>query len=75
MDPKAQARHRALSGDDTGLASRQRLRERATGPSISDGRAEIFDEFANAYEPVLELDTCEHVVLDTSGPVGESSPD
>jgi aminoglycoside phosphotransferase family enzyme/predicted kinase len=51
---------------------RQRLRERATGPSISDGRAEIFDEFANAYEPVLELDACEHVVLDTSGPVAES---
>jgi aminoglycoside phosphotransferase family enzyme/predicted kinase len=51
---------------------RQRLRERASGPSISDGRAEIFDEFANAYEPVLELDAREHVVLDSSGPVGES---
>jgi aminoglycoside phosphotransferase family enzyme/predicted kinase len=52
--------------------SRQRLRERAKAPSISDGRSEILDEFAGRYEPVVELSAAEHAVVSSAGPVTES---
>jgi hypothetical protein len=48
---------------------RRRLRERKTRRTISDGRTEIFDDFARSWEPVDELDPSEHVILDTSEPV------
>ena len=32
-----------------------RLERRAQGPSVSDGRAEIFDDFAAKFEPASEL--------------------
>jgi len=46
---------------------RERLRKRAQGPSISDGRAEIFDAFVQSYEPVDELSREQHFRIDTSG--------
>ena len=45
---------------------RQRLRERAQGPSVSDGRADIFDDFVRSYESVDELPHPQHVRIDTS---------
>lgn len=52
---------------------RARLRERAKGPSVSDGRLEIFDDFLAKWEPVTELSPEEHVVVRTDGP-GEDEP-
>jgi aminoglycoside phosphotransferase family enzyme/predicted kinase len=52
--------------------ARARLAERALAPSESDGRAQIFDDFARRYEPIVELAKAEHVVLDTSGSAEES---
>ncbi len=57
----------ARCGRETSLA---RLRQRAAGPSVSDGREEIFDAFAAEFEAPSELSTGEHVVLDT-----EQSPE
>jgi len=45
---------------------RQRLAKRAQGPSTSDGRADIFDDFVRSYEPVTELADSEHVRVDSS---------
>ncbi|MCH9682697.1 MAG: dephospho-CoA kinase [Deltaproteobacteria bacterium] len=50
---------------------KQRLRERAKHASVSDGRLEIFDDFASRWEPVDELSPPEHIVLDTVGPATE----
>ncbi|MEO8184010.1 MAG: AAA family ATPase [Deltaproteobacteria bacterium] len=47
--------------------SRARLVERARGPSESDGRSQIFDDFVAHYEPITELDPAERVVVDTGG--------
>ena len=52
--------------------SRARLAQRARGPSVSDGRAEIFDAFVASYEPVQELPAEAHVPLDTEGPLAET---
>jgi uncharacterized protein len=52
---------------------RQRLRERARGPSTSDGRADIFDDFARSYEPVRELSGAQHARVDTSAAAPEVS--
>lgn len=51
---------------------RARLRERAKGPSVSDGRLEIFDDFLAEWEPVTELSPSEHVVVRTDGPMDEA---
>lgn len=53
----------------TPAETERRLAERARAPSISDGRAEIFAEFAARFEPVTELAQNVHLVLDTSGSV------
>lgn len=53
-------------------ACRQRLVERATAASVSDGRLEIFDAFCAKFEPMDELRGAEHLVLDTSEPVQQS---
>jgi len=45
---------------------RERLRERKKERPVSDGRVEVFDDFARSWEPVDELDPSEHVILDTS---------
>lgn len=44
----------------------ERLRKRADAPSISDGRAEIFDAFAHSFEPIDEIETAEHLTVDTT---------
>ncbi|MET0386303.1 MAG: AAA family ATPase, partial [Polyangiales bacterium] len=46
---------------------RARLRERAHGPSVSDGRLDIFDDFVRSFEPLSELASEQHVRLDTGG--------
>lgn len=51
---------------------RERLERRARGPSVSDGRLEIFDAFVRSYEPVTELSDRERVVLDTAGTLASS---
>lgn len=43
----------------------QRLRERARGPTVSDGREEIYDDFAARWEPVDELGEDEWSRLDS----------
>lgn len=48
---------------------RKRLAERAQSETVSDGRAEIFGEFAASFEPVTELSPDEHLVVDTTLPV------
>lgn len=53
-------------------SSAARRAERALAPSESDGRAQIFDDFALRYEPISELSEREHVVLDTSDTPAES---
>jgi aminoglycoside phosphotransferase family enzyme/predicted kinase len=45
-----------------------RLAQRAQGPSVSDGRAEIYEAFRRSFESVDELSTEEHSVIDTSAP-------
>ncbi len=50
---------------------RARLRERAKGPSVSDGRIEIFDEFLASWQAVTELPESEHVVVHTDRPMDE----
>jgi len=44
---------------------RARLRERARGPSVSDGRLDIFDAFMRDFEPFSELPPQQHVRIDT----------
>jgi aminoglycoside phosphotransferase family enzyme/predicted kinase len=46
---------------------RARLAERARGPSESDGRSQIFEQFVAQYEPIRGLPPGEHVVVDTGG--------
>jgi predicted kinase len=45
---------------------RERLRARARGASISDGREQIFEAFVARWEPVEELRSEEHIVVDTT---------
>lgn len=45
---------------------RDRLRRRAKGPSVSDGREDIFDAFAASYEPPDELPSSHRFSLDTT---------
>lgn len=49
---------------------RQRLAKRAQGPSTSDGRSDIFEEFMRSYEPVVELTATR---IDTSAPADHVS--
>jgi hypothetical protein len=39
---------------------------------VSDGRLEIFDEFAARYEAVTEIPDRDHLVVDTSLPIVEN---
>jgi uncharacterized protein len=52
--------------------ARARLTERSRGPSVSDGRLEIFDEFVAQYEPVTELPVEEHCRVDSGGNLASS---
>jgi len=51
---------------------RARLATRALSPSVSDGRLDLFDAFAAAFEPVTELPTHEHVVIATDRPLEQT---
>jgi hypothetical protein len=53
----------------TAEVCKARLRERARGASVSDGRLEIFDSFASSWEPAEELGAGERIVLDTTRPI------
>ena len=46
----------------------ERLRQRAQSPSVSDGRREIYQEFASRWEPAEEIPCGKKLVLDTSRP-------
>jgi uncharacterized protein len=50
--------------------SRARLERRAQKRSVSDGRLELFDEFAKSYEPVRELPPESFLSVSTDGPAG-----
>ena len=52
--------------------ARARLAARAQGPSVSDGRSEIYAELAARYEPVAELPRSEHISLDTGAALERS---
>jgi aminoglycoside phosphotransferase family enzyme/predicted kinase len=52
--------------------SRARLAARARGPSVSDGRIEVFEAFISSFQPVDELPEGKHVVVDTSRPLHET---
>jgi aminoglycoside phosphotransferase family enzyme/predicted kinase len=52
--------------------ARARLGARARGPSVSDGRLEIFDEFVASYEPVSELPQEELFRIDSGGSLESS---
>jgi uncharacterized protein len=49
--------------------TRERLRARSHAPSVSDGREEVYEAVARSSEPVDELSTSRHVVLDTTLPL------
>jgi aminoglycoside phosphotransferase family enzyme/predicted kinase len=53
--------------DDTTL--RERLRRRATGPSVSDATESLLARMQAAFEPVTELHPGQHVVVRTTEPV------
>jgi aminoglycoside phosphotransferase family enzyme/predicted kinase len=46
---------------------RARLAQRARGPSVSDGRLELFDTLAASFEPIDELASDQLLRVDTSG--------
>jgi aminoglycoside phosphotransferase family enzyme/predicted kinase len=48
---------------------RARLAERARSASISDGRADIFDDFVKKWEPITELGGDVHLAIDGTIPV------
>jgi len=51
---------------------RSRLVERQRHAGVSDGRLAIFDELRAHFEPITELPSVEHIVLDTSKPEEEN---
>lgn len=51
---------------------RRRLRARARETGVSDGRLEILDELVSRWEPVEELTSDVHLLLDTSEPIEEN---
>jgi predicted kinase len=53
--------------DDATL--RERLRRRATGPSVSDATEPLLTRMRAGFEPVTELDPGQHVVVRTTEPL------
>jgi aminoglycoside phosphotransferase family enzyme/predicted kinase len=51
---------------------RARLRGRDRTASVSDATPEVFDAFADGYEPIVEVPPTEHVRIDTSGTVEDA---
>jgi len=59
------------------IASRELITERlaareSAGTHESDARADLMDEFEKRFEPIDELESSEHLRLDTSRPVDET---
>lgn len=52
-----------------------RLRARETGPSVSDGRLHLLDEFIAHFEAVNELSDEEQIVIDTAEPLSANLDD
>lgn len=50
----------------------ERLARRAAAPSVSDGRAEIYDAFVAQFDPPHELPARQHLRLDTARPIDET---
>jgi aminoglycoside phosphotransferase family enzyme/predicted kinase len=48
-------------------------RREARGAHESDARSALLDEFEKRYEPVIELPSAEHIRVDTSKPLSETS--
>jgi uncharacterized protein len=48
---------------------RTRLRRRAAGTSVSDAGEALLQPMRASFEPAVELDTGEHVRIDTAGPI------
>jgi predicted kinase len=51
--------------------TRRRLERRVQGPSVSDGRWELYGPQKNQFEPVTEVLPERHFVIDTGKPVEE----
>jgi len=51
---------------------RARLVDREKEPSVSDGRIGVLDAFAASFEPIEELPSNEHLIVDTSRPIAET---
>ena len=49
---------------------RERLVAREQGTHVSDGRLQVFDDFIARFQAITELPAEEHLVLDTTAPVG-----
>lgn len=47
---------------------RRRLRAREGEQIVSDGRLEIFDDFVSSFEPIDELPSTEHLIVNTTLP-------
>jgi uncharacterized protein len=51
---------------------RERLAARARQPHVSDGRLAVFDEFSARFEPIVELPPEQHILIDTTRPLGSN---
>lgn len=51
---------------------KSRLKARRVESEVSDGRLEIFDDFAKSFEAVTELSPGEHIRVDTGQPLASS---
>ena len=51
---------------------RQRLAQRLKQASVSDGHWEIYERQRRRFDPVVEVLDTNHVIIDTSPPVGET---
>ncbi|MDO8578466.1 MAG: AAA family ATPase [Dehalococcoidales bacterium] len=51
---------------------RQRLTRRLVEGTVSDGRWEIFESQKKSFDPVVEIPTKNHVIMDASKPVSEN---
>ena len=51
---------------------KQRLAKRLKEASVSDGRWEVYELQRGQFEPVVEVPETNHVIIDTSPPVGKT---
>ena len=58
----------AADGDDW-TKTRQRLEQRLKNGSVSDGRWEIYGPQKNKFDPVIEVESGHHFIVDSSQPL------